>query len=109
MSLKTFKATGAGAMAETLTLVENFKLVSVSLHLDIAGGAVEDFEMNVDDGVGAAYDVNVITEDTLTLLDLVFAPEGDLFYLKGDKLIFTYTNTNARTWGLSVKYRPNLS
>lgn len=97
-----FRATGTGAMSQTLTADENLVILSMALHLSAAGGASENFVAKVDADAGAAYDVVLLSEDMNTVTDIY--DNEPRYIAAGDDIDFTYTNTNGRTWGLTVQY-----
>ena len=104
-NIKTFKATGAGVMGETLAPGANFVLQSVLLHLNAASATVENFTITKDDVDGAAYDTLLYTKGMNTETDAVVLTLKDLSFEKGDELDFAWANTNTKTWGLEVQYR----
>ena len=93
--------TGAGAMAETLTLDRRFKIVEVRLHLSAAGAG--EFIITLDARAGAEHDANILTQDMAALADLDLPIEGDpWFFDTNDEVDFAWPNGDARTWGLEV-------
>lgn len=99
---KNFKATGSGAMSETITIDKATKILSVSLHLSSVGATSENFVIAVDSDEGTAYDTVLFTQDMDTVTDVYSNTEYSLF--PGSDLDFTYANTDASTWGLEVVY-----
>lgn len=97
-----YRQTGAAAMNLTLTVDENIVIKSVALHLSAAGGATENFVAAVDSDAGAAYDTKLIVQDMAATTDIFDNEER--YIPAGDDIDFTYTNTNTRTWGLTVQY-----
>ena len=97
-----FRATGSGAMTETLSATGNIVIKSIALHLSAAGGTAENFVAAVDSDSGAAYDVTLLSQDMETASDVYDNEERCI--AAGDDIDFTYTNTNGRTWGLTVQY-----
>lgn len=97
-----YRQTGAAAMNLTLTVDENIVIKSVALHLSAAGGATENFVMKVDSDAAAAYDTVLLSQDMNTTTDIFDNEER--YIAAGDDVDFTYTNTNSRTWGLTVQY-----
>jgi len=102
---KPWRATGAAAMASSLTPTAPISLVSVKLHLDIAGGAVENFTITSNSATDAVYDTVLFSQDMNTTTDILWVPEQPIPIVNCDVLDFAYTNTNSRTWGLEVIYR----
>jgi len=97
-----FRATGTGAMSETLTANENLVILSTALHLSAAGGATENFVAKVDADAGVAYDTVLISQDMAATTDIY--DNEPRYIAAGDDIDFTYANTNGRTWGLTVQY-----
>lgn len=106
----TARATGAAALVGfVVTLGVRWELICVKLHLSAAGGAVEDFTATLNAVGGAAYDSVLIAEDTNALTDLVWMPDGEpVPFNADDELVFAYANSNTRTYGLEVFYRPEV-
>ena len=99
---KNFKATGSGAMSETITIDKATKILSIHLHLSSVGATAENLSIYIDSDSGTAYDNVLITQDMNTLTDFFSNTEIHLF--PGSDLDFTYTNTDASTWGLEVVF-----
>ena len=98
-------ATGAAAIAETLSVTGAYELRSIRVHLSAVGGA-GDLTITEDNALGAEYDTNLITESMATLTDYVYNYlPGQLLMQSGDKVDFTWANANSRTWGLCVYYK----
>ncbi len=105
--LDTDPQTGTGAIAYTTSFAADLELVSIMLHLDIAGTTAEDFEIDLDSLAGATYDANLLTLDLSddSLVDVVLTPEDDAlpkYLVAGDELKFTWPNTEGRTWTLRI-------
>lgn len=100
-----WRATGAAAMASSLTPTAPISLVSVKLHLSAAGGTAENFTITVNSVAAAAYDCLLFSQDMNTATDVLWVPEQPIPVTNCDVLDFAYTNTNGRTWGLEVTYR----
>ena len=109
MSLATnlvhVRATGAGAISESFTPAGEVLLYGAWLHLSAAGGAVEDYLIFIDSGTNALYDINLNTSAMNLLVNVAWIPDTPVAIAIGDVVDFTYTNTNARTWGLEYIYR----
>ena len=99
------RATGALALSETFTPAGEVELLSVRLHLSAAGGAAENYVITIDSGTATAYDVALSTSAMAALADVTWIPDTPLHIQNGDEVDFTYTNSNARTWGLEYVYR----
>ena len=83
-----------------------FKLTEIELHLASAPtGANPNLVITLDDGVGAAYDLNILT------LDLVANAVTDLVIKPGkackatDAITAAWTNTNNITWAIKFKHQ----
>ena len=96
--------TGAAAVSIALDAGQ-VQIERIEVHLSAAGGAAENLVVKLDALAGAAYDVVYLTEDMDTVTDIVFQPDRPLEFVNGDKLVITYTNTNTRTYGISVYYK----
>jgi hypothetical protein len=103
-------ATGAAAIAYTTDMGVAWELVSVTLKLSAAGTTSENFTITLDADVGAAYATNLFTEDLSidSVVSLVLTPEDGLpkKYNADDELVFAWPNTETRTYGLAVNWRP---
>ena len=101
--MRVFRATGTGAIDETLSPDQNFRVHAIKIHLNEAGGE-GDLTVTTDASGGAVYDTVVVTQDMTSIIDKVF--EIAYPFVKGDKLDFAWPNANARTWGLEVLWTP---
>ena len=99
---KNFKATGSGAMSETITIDKATRILSITLHLSSVGATSENFVVAIDSDSGTAYDAVLISQDMNTVTTYFTNTEIHLY--PGSDLDFTYTNTDASTWGLEVVY-----
>ena len=84
----------------------HFRAFEVRLHMSDVGAA-ENFVTGLDSGVGSDFDVALDSQDMNALANYVldlFAQRK--FFNADDVLYWTHANTNARTWGLEVKYQP---
>ena len=98
-------ATGAGAIDHTVTPGAIFKMVKVELHLSAAPTTSENFQIKVDAGDGAVYDVVLLKNDLSvgSITDLVWVPEDKMAMQKANDVIaITWTNTDTKTWGLRI-------
>ena len=103
-----YRTTGSAAMTAanaSYTKTEiGPELVEVRLHLSAAAVAAENFVIYIDSINGTAYDVILFTQAMATVQDVIYRPDTPIRLLStGDKFVFTYTNTNARTWGLECR------
>jgi len=100
-------ATGATALTSTTAIVAEWKLIAVTCHFSAAPTTSENFVLKLDAQAGAAYDTTLysINPSLSAATDLVFLPDGEIKFKTGDELVTTFTNTDARTYGLSVYYQ----
>lgn len=104
MSIMTHRATGAVAIASTLAPARAWQLEEIRVHLSAAGGA-GNLTAIMDAGAGAAYDLNIVTQDMTSVINLIWQPSRPMVFDAGDEIDFAYANANGRTYGLEVKYR----
>lgn len=107
-SIRKYYATGAGdAMAQEVNPGVLFKLISAKLKVNTAPTTSESFAVTLDAGEGAAYDQLLLSQDLSagSITALTWTPDDpDTVYQADDHVDFTYTNTDGRTWGLTVLY-----
>jgi hypothetical protein len=101
--VRVLNATGAVAVATTLAPAQSFRLKEVRIHLSAAGGA-GNFTATVDAMNGAAYDLNIITQDMTAVVDYVWQPDTPLQFEAGDEIDFAWANAGTKTYGLTVVY-----
>jgi hypothetical protein len=101
--VRVLNATGALAIATTLAPAQSFRLKEVRIHLSAVGGA-GNFTATVDAVNGAAYDLNIITQDMTAVVDYIWQPDTPLQFEAGDEIDFAWANANGRTYGLTVVY-----
>jgi hypothetical protein len=103
--VQTFRATGSGALAETLAVGEKIFLSEIKLHVDNAPVAVADLTVTTDAEGGIAYDLVNITQPMAGVTDykVKFGPDACSF-APGDELDFAWLNADGDTWGLEVTY-----
>ena len=104
-------SSGSGAMSVTFDPEGSARLIQINIHLNIVSATSEDLVINLDSQLGTEWDVNIITEDMDTKKDLILNhwELRDYTIFEGDKVTFTWANSNARTWGLEIIYRRFLS
>lgn len=85
---------------------QDYQLVEARLTLS-AASAAESFVISLDSNNGAAWDCTLKTVPMSALLfsDVEFTPDTRKYCDGGDVILFTYANTNNRTWGLELIYR----
>jgi hypothetical protein len=99
----------AGTETATITLAPGvaFEILEVRMHLNSNPTTAEYFTVTLDCNSGSAYDVVLYKHDFSDPpnTDLLWIPHRQNDFDPGDKLVFAWTNTDAVTWGLEVKYR----
>jgi hypothetical protein len=101
--IRVLNATGAGAIATTLAPAQSFRLKEVRIHLSAAGGA-GNFTATVDAINGAAYDLNIFTQNMTAVTNLIWQPDSPLQFEAGDEIDFAWENAGTKTYGLTVVY-----
>lgn len=99
------RATGAAAIASTLTPTTPIELICVKLHLSAAGGAAENFTVTINSVASAVYDVVLFSQDMTAVTDILWIPDQPIPIVNNDPIDFAYANSNTRTYGLEVIYR----
>lgn len=101
--LTTYFGTGAGALSETITPGEGFRVICVMLHLSAAPTTAENATITFAANQGAAYATVLNTQAMAGLTDYVWFPPNDLYLVIGDSITVAWTNTDTKTWGLLVQ------
>jgi hypothetical protein len=101
MNFQVHNATGAGAISKTITPGTPFLLHQISVHLS-AAGAAGNLTLNSDDNLGAAYDINMITQDMTSIVDFIQTFDPPIRFTQGDQLVIAWANGSGRTYGLKV-------
>jgi len=104
------RATGAAAIASSLTPTCPIVLDSVRLHLSAVGGAVGDvdFTVTIDSGTDAVYDVELFSQDMTAVQDLFWQPDRPISVMNGDVIDIVYANGSTLDYGLEVIYRKDI-
>jgi hypothetical protein len=99
--------TGSGALNKTTAIAAEWKLIGVMLHFNTAPVTSQNVIVKLDSVTGAAYDTNlyVLDPSLSAATDIVYIPDGELKFKSGDELVVTYTNTDTRTYGLTIYYQ----
>jgi hypothetical protein len=103
-------ATGAAAIDHIFT-VAGYPLIidRLTLAFSAAPTTSENLIIKIDSISGAAYDVELYNRDaaSISLTDLVLTSDdfGAMPLAIGDILTVTFTNTDTRTWALTVALR----
>lgn len=104
MSWSTKKFTGAGTIAITFNPESRYALDQVRLTLDSPVSTVEDFTLVLDSATGSEYDVQLITKAMSAVKSFIFPFDDSFMFEKNDKLVFSYANTDGRTFGLEIRF-----
>lgn len=97
--------TGEAALSYTLTPGKKFVFEEIRLHLNAASATVENFVITLQSARGTAYDVVLYSVGMNTVQDLVYQADQSHSFEKGDSLVFAWTNTNLRTYGMEIIYK----
>jgi hypothetical protein len=84
----------------------DFILKEISMHLSAAPDTADVFSCTADAYAGSAWD-KVVYSTTMvsgTTTD-ISSSSIDKYFFDGDKLVFSFTNTDAKTLGISTVYR----
>lgn len=98
--------TGAAGLSKELThATRDIEIQSIELHLAAAGATAENFTITRDVDAGSAYNTLLFSQNMNTETDAVLTDDDAKFViLAGDSLVFAYTNTDTRTFGLTIMY-----
>ena len=108
MSAPIFRleATGVGPLVETFLIPAGvqYRVISATLHLDVAAATSENFTITLDAAPGAAWDTLFYTIDLSigAIVNVLWQPLVPLYLTGGDALDVNWANTDGRTWGLLV-------
>jgi hypothetical protein len=101
-------STAAVAMSYTFAPGKKFTFEEVRIHLSAASATSENFVITIQSAKGSAYNVVLYTQDMDTVQDLVYQPTKEHELNDGDSLLFTWTNTNLRTYGMEIQYKATI-
>jgi len=113
MSVMTYRATGAAAVAGVVAPGVAFQIECIRIHLSAAGGAVGNVNLiaTIDAGAGATYDTVILTQDMTAITDLVWQPTRPIrctfvaaTVAASDHIDIVYANGSNRDYGLTVNY-----
>lgn len=106
MTVLKFKFTGSATIASAIAVPAGqvYKLESMTLHLDGNPTTSENLTVTMDANEGAAYDTILFSQDLSvgTVVDLLWFPDGLLYFEGGDEIAFAFANTETNTYGLQV-------
>jgi hypothetical protein len=99
-------ATGSAAIATSVLVPAGqvYRVVSVALHLSAAPTTSENLTITLNSATAAAYDTLLYTLDpsSVAATNVLWQPDALLYLVAGDSLDVAWTNTNTRTYGLTV-------
>lgn len=97
-------ASAALAINTTTAVANHFRLVAVTCRFNIAPTTSQNFVVTLDALDGAAYDTVLFSVDpsASAATDIVYIPDKELLFESGDEIVVTFTNTDARTYGLRI-------
>lgn len=97
-------ATGSGAITLSHTVSGNERLCCVTLHFNAAPTTSQAFTITLNSVAGSAYDTLLASVNPADegLTDYVYRPEGDCFQINGDAIDLAFTNTNGKTYGVTI-------
>lgn len=100
-------ATGAVALNTTTAVAAEFKLLKILVHFSAAPTTSENLVIKLDSIAGVAYDTTLFsTNPSLSAAtDIAYLVEDGLKFKTGDEIVVTFTNTDTRTYGLSIYYQ----
>ena len=104
-AIKTYYGTGAGAIAETISPGDGYRLVSVCIHNGTAPTTVANNVITFQPEVGSAYYTLLNTQGMAGVTDLVWQPSRDLFFAANDALNIAWANADNVTYGLNVTFQ----
>jgi len=102
---KTFVAeTFAGTDTAKCSVATNkaYKFKGFELHLDIASATSETLTVTKDAEEGTAFDVLLYSIDMDGYKDIVYRFDPPVLCEAGDKIVFEWTNTDTRTFGVTA-------
>lgn len=105
MNYMKFKKTAGVAIDETITPSGPFQIEDVRIHLGAASATSENIVVSLDAVDGAEYDVVFNAQDMNALTDYIWQPTRPYPCDKDDKINIAWLNTNAETYGLTVRWR----
>lgn len=99
-------ASGNGPIAESfgVPVGDVYRLISVTLGLNLAPTTSEDYTITLDAVDGGNYDALLYSLDIGAggYEDVVWQPDELLYLMGGDGLDVVWANTDNRTWGLLI-------
>ena len=97
--------TGAAALAETIAPGRPFELLRIEIHLN-AVATQDTFTVTLDAGrVASVYDTLILSHAMVGVTDIIATFGEGHTYMSDDEIDFAFTNTDTKTYGLTVVYR----
>jgi hypothetical protein len=94
-------ATGAGAMAESFSVLQPSVLKQVAVKVSATPADI--LTVTINSVTGAAYDVIVKTQDMSSIADsFVWVPDPGIMLRKDDSVDLAWDNSTSKTWGLTL-------
>ena len=85
-----------------------FELLEVKIHIGVAPTTAENFPITRDAEAGVYWDELIRSQAMAGVTDFIFnLRDTPLRYNPNDQLIFAWSNTDGRTWGLEIVYGRN--
>jgi hypothetical protein len=106
LNKRTTRATGAAALDEAMVPTSAYQIEEIRLHLSVPCAVAEDLTIQLDSGVGAAYDTTFVQQNMNGVQNVVWQPSRPLLFNNGDELDITFPNTGNATWGLEIFWSP---
>lgn len=97
--------TGAVAMNYEFAPGKEFVFEEVRIHLSAASATVENFVITLQSARGSEYNTKLYSQDMNIVQDLIYQPVDPHEFGAGDSLLFAWTNTNTRTYGMEIVYK----
>jgi len=102
--MQRIKQSGTGNIRLTLSPGSGLELQEIRLTLNAAGGTSENFTATIQSDLGDAYNVILHSQDMNAVAQDIYLPARPHYIFNRDELLFEYTNTNSRLWGLEIIY-----
>lgn len=108
MSASVYKVNGTGAasIATSMTVPtgQTFRLLSVTVNLNVAPTTSEDLTITLNANAGAAYDTLLYSLDpsAASVTDILWTPDVLVLLEGGDAVDVAWFNSDARTYGVQI-------
>jgi hypothetical protein len=103
MAFTTQKYSGSGAISLTHDPASRFILEQIRLTVTPESAATDEFLCTLDSAGGVAYDSELLKESTQDARSLVCSFSNENKFENGDKLAFSWPNSDGRSWGLEIR------